>query len=127
MEQQSLGRRIWVFAAGHMPMGSTGTEPDFTSRDEICVVNTGERRACLDLVVYHTDRDPVGPYRIEVNSRRTRAVRVNGLIDPEAVPLGVPYALVITSDEPVVAQLRHVDTRQEAQSVALLPGWTGET
>lgn len=124
--EQGLGRDTWVFAAGHMPLGSTGPEPEFTSRDELCVLNTGGSDACLEVHVYHPDRDPVGPYEITVEARRVRAVRINGLIDPEAVPLAQPYALVVTSDEPVVVQLRHVDTRQAAQAVALLPGWTGE-
>lgn len=125
-QEQRIGRRTWVFATGHMALRSTGEEPEFTSRDELCVVNTGSSGACLEVVVYHQDKDPVGPYEIEVPARRMRAVRINGLIDPEAVPLAQPYAMVVTSDEPVVVQLRHVDTRQAAQAVALLPGWSGE-
>ncbi|GAB3811791.1 sensory rhodopsin transducer [Tessaracoccus terricola] len=117
-----LGHTTWAFAAGEMPDGSTGHEPEFTSRDELYLLNTGDDDTCCELTVFHTDADPVGPYEVVVPGRRVRLVRINNLIDPQAVPLGVPYALTVTSDHPVVAQLRHVDTRQAALGVAITSG-----
>ena len=119
---KALGHTTWAFAAGEMPDGSTGHEPEFTSRDELCLLNTGDDDACCQLLVFHTDAEPVGPYRVVVPARRVRQVRINNLIDPQAVPLGVPYALTVTSDHPVVAQLRHVDTRQAELGVAITSG-----
>lgn len=118
-------RTAWTFAAGFMPEESTGHEPDFTSRDELFVLNTSEGDATISIEVYHLDRDPVGPYEVPVAARRVRPVRVNDLIDPQAVPLGVPYALVVTSDVPVVVQLVHVDTRQEALGISITSGLPG--
>jgi hypothetical protein len=41
-------------------------------------------------------------------------VRCNDLIDPEALPLGVDYGIVIACDVPIVVQLSRVDTSQTA-------------
>lgn len=122
----TLGSRRWAFAAGHLPDGSTGREPELTSRDELCLLNTTDDDACAEVTVYREEADPVGPYEIRVPSRRVRHVRVNGLIDPEPVPLGVPYAVTVTSEVPLVVQLRHLDTRQAELSVAVSPGVAGD-
>lgn len=112
----------WTFAAGNIPAAGTGHEPEFTSREELCLLNTGDGDACAQLHIYHSDREPVGPYRIDVPARRVRHIRLNDLIDPQAIPLGVPYAMVLTSDVPVVAQVRHLDTRRDGIAVAVYTG-----
>jgi hypothetical protein len=110
------GHRRWAFAAGEVPVHSTGEEPEFTSRDELCVLNLGPVRAHVEVTVYHHDRDPVGPYRLEVDAERVCRRRINDLIDPEAVPLGQPFGLLVESDVPIVVQLQRLDTRQDALS-----------
>ncbi|GAB3189280.1 sensory rhodopsin transducer [Nesterenkonia suensis] len=106
-----VGRWRWAFSAGWIPPASTGHEPEFTSREVLCLMNPEAEPACAEVTVHHADRDPVGPYRILVDAGRVRHVRINDLIDPEAVPLGVPYGLTVSSDVPVIVQLAHVDTR----------------
>jgi hypothetical protein len=113
-----IGRKLWVIPGGHMPETGTGREPEFTSRDELCVLNAGDATARLEIMVYYADREPIGPYALEVAARRVRQVRFNDLIDPEAMPLGVPFAAVVTSDAPVTVQFTRVDTRQAALAIA---------
>lgn len=125
-EQKMMGRTSWAFAAGFMPDGSTGREPEFTSRDELCLLNTGGEGACAEVTVFHKGDDPVGPYLIEVPARRVRHVRVNDLIDPQAIPLGVAYGLTVESDAALVIQMRHVDTRQAELGVAISSGFSGD-
>lgn len=111
MRGTALGRTTWVFSAGFAPSDSTGHEPEFTSRNTLCLLNTAERQACVNLTFYYDDADPVGPYEVLVEAQRVKHQRINNLIDPQAVPLDTAYGLVITSDEPVVAQLYYLDTR----------------
>ncbi|MEV8338661.1 sensory rhodopsin transducer [Leucobacter sp. NPDC077196] len=120
----ALGKTTWVFSGGNIPRTSTGVEPEFTSRDELCLLNTGGRRAELEMIVYFEDADPSLPFRVVVEPRRVFHVRINDLIDPHAIPLGVPYGLVVTSDEPIVAQLTRVDTRQSALATTVMPGYS---
>jgi hypothetical protein len=113
----TIGKRLWVIPGGHIPEGSTGREPEFTSRDELCVLNAGEVDANLEITIYYSDREPVGPYRLRVSARRVRQVRFNDLIDPEAMPLGTDYAAVIQSDVAIAVQFTRVDTRQASLAI----------
>ena len=106
-----LGSRIWVLPGGRIPFPSHGNEPEFTSADELCVLNTGDEAAELELTIYYADQDPVGPYHVSVDARRVRHVRFNDLVDPEAIRLGRPFGCVAESQIPVVVQLNRQDTR----------------
>jgi len=93
-----------------VPVESTGREPDRTSHDAIAVLNTNDVDADIEATVHYTEREPVGPYRFRVRANRIRRVRINDLIDPAAVELGVDYGLVIESSAPVVVQTTRQDT-----------------
>lgn len=105
------GRTKWVFSAGFAPSQSTGDEPEFTSRNTLCLLNTGMEPVCVRLMIYHEDADPVGPYEIRVDPQRVKHQRINNLIEPEAVPLDTAYGFVLHADGPVVAQLYYLDSR----------------
>lgn len=113
------GRNVWVFPGGRIPFPSHGDEPEFTSFDQLCVLNTADDVAELDVTVYYEDQEPVGPYQITVDPRRIRHVRFNDLIDPEAIRLDRPFGCVVRSPVPVVVQLTRQDTRLPG-SLALL-------
>ena len=120
---EALGNRIWAFSAGNIPDGSTGHEPELTSRDELCLLNTSEHDAELQITVYYEDRDPVGRYQTTVGAQRVCHLWINNLIDPQAVPLGVPYGLVVHSSIPVVASLSRLDTRGGAPVQTITSGF----
>ena len=113
-----IGSRLWVVAGGRIPFGSTGTEPEFTSRDELAILNASPRDGQLRITIYFSDREPVGPYLVRVAAQRVRRVRFNDLIDPQAMPLGVDYAVVIESNVPIVVQFTRHDTSQAAHAIA---------
>ncbi|RJN31243.1 sensory rhodopsin transducer [Nesterenkonia natronophila] len=117
---RALGRRTWVFSAGFAPSQSTGFEPEFTSRNTLCLLNTGQKATCVKLKVYYEEAEPVGPYEILVAAQRVKHQRINDLIEPEAVYLDQPYGLVVESDEPIVAQLYYLDSRNGQLTVSHL-------
>lgn len=112
-----IGHRAWAIPGGHIPAQSTGPEPEMTSHDLLCVLNAEERDANVDVTVFYSDREPVGPYRLTVPARRVRHLRFNDLIDPEAIPLDAPYAALVTADVPIVVQYLRQDTRQQANAL----------
>lgn len=119
-----MGRRRWAVAAGHVPVGSNGAEPAFTSRDQFSILNTGDQGAHVRVEVFYSHRSSVGPFRVTVAPRRMRQLRVNDLIFPEAVRLGEPIGLVFTSDVPVVVQYGRCDTRACANAGFMPMGWS---
>lgn len=119
----AAGRHRWAIAAGHAPSRSTGAEPEFTSRDELGLLNTGDALANVRVRVLYAEHGEVGPFRIGVAPRRLRRVRINDLIFPEAVRLDEAYGLVIESDVPVVVQFTRQDTRARANAGLMTNAW----
>jgi hypothetical protein len=109
-----LGAKRWAIAEGYIPAGSTGPAPQMTSHETVCILNAGNEDALVELVVFFTDREPAGPYRIAVPAKRTRHVRFNDLSDPERLPVDTDFASVIESNVPIVVQHTRLDSRQEA-------------
>jgi hypothetical protein len=111
-----LGHRRWAIAEGYIPEFGNGPAPQFTSHETVCVLNASDRDAHIELTVFFTDREPVGPYRFTVGARRTLHQRFNDLSDPP-VPRGVDYASVLESDVPVVVQHTRLDSRQSENAL----------
>ena len=109
---QSIGRKCWVIPEGYIPAYSQGPEPQFTSHETACLLNTSDQDAQVEVTIYYSDRDPVGPYRVTVPARRTKHLRFNNLNDPEPIPLDTDYASVFESDVPIVVQHTRLDSRQ---------------
>jgi hypothetical protein len=110
----ALGRKHWAVPEGYIPPGSTGTSRELTSHEALCILNTTDQVAHVRLTVYFSDREPVGPYLVDVPARRTLHLRTNDLTTPEPIPRGHDYASVIESDVPVVVQHTRLDSRQPA-------------
>jgi len=64
------------------------------------------------MLIYFTDREPAGPFRITIPASRTKHIRFNDLKEPESIPLDTDYACVITSNVPIVVQHTRLDSRQ---------------
>lgn len=107
-----IGRTKWAIAEGFIPSVSHGPEPAMTSHETACLLNTGDHDATVQVTLFFTDREPVGPYRLQVPARRTVHQRFNDLKDPSPVPRDTPFATVIDSDVPIVVQHTRIDTRQ---------------
>jgi hypothetical protein len=107
-----IGRRRWAIAEGYIPTDSHGPEPAMTSHETVCILNTADVEARVEITVFYADREPAGPYVVVVGARRTRHVRFNDLSDPEPIPRGTDFASVIASDVPIVVQHTRLDSRQ---------------
>jgi hypothetical protein len=109
---KSIGVKEWVIAEGYIPPESHGPEPEMLSHETVCLLNAADKDANIEITIYYSDREPVGPYKLTVPARRTRHVRFNNLRDPEPIPRGTDFSSVIRSDVPVVAQHTRLDSRQ---------------
>ena len=109
-----LGRTRWAIPEGYIP-GWSHNDVDahaLLSHETACILNASGEDAHLQLTLYFSDRDPLGPYNITVPARRTLHLRFNDLKDPEPVPQATSYSSVFVSDVPVVIQHTRLDSRQ---------------
>lgn len=119
----AIGRRRWAIAEGYIPRGSTGPEPAMTSHETACLLNASDRPAHVGIMVFFSDREPAGPYHVEIPPRRTRHLRFNDLDDPEPIPEGTDYASVLESDVPIVVQHTRLDSRQAENALLSTMAW----
>lgn len=109
---KAVGVKEWVIAEGYIPPESHGPEPQMTSHETVCMLNTSDQEAHVEITIYFKDKEPVGPYKVTVPPRRTKHLRFNDLRDPEVIARGTDYSSVIRSDVPIVAQHTRLDSRQ---------------
>lgn len=121
----AIGHTRWAIAEGYIPSESHGSAPELESHEACCILNAGERDAQVEITLYYTDRDPVGPYRYTVPARRACHLRYNDFDDPEPVPRGTPYASVIVASEPVVVQHTRLDSRQAENALMSTLAFSG--
>ncbi len=114
----AVGSRVWAIAEGYIPGESVSADHALVSHETACLLNAGDAEAHVEITLFFTDRDPVGPYHVTVGARRTRHLRFNDLTDPEPVPRDTSYASLIRSDVPIVVQHTRLDSRHPA--IALL-------
>jgi hypothetical protein len=126
MEPYVIGRRHWAIAEGYIPAWSHGPEPEMTSHETVCLLNANNQEAHVEITIFFSDRDPVGPYKVTVPARRTLHLRFNNLTDPEPVPRGVDYASTIDSDIPIVAQHTRLDSRQAESALISTIAFPGD-
>src|SRR3569832_1883875 len=84
----TIGAQRWAIAEGYIPGKSHGPAPQMESHETLCLLNAGDRDAHVEIMVYFTDREPVGPYRYTVPARRTRRRRGGGGAGPGRRPRG---------------------------------------
>lgn len=109
---EAIGRTRWAIAEGYIPSRSIGPDPEMTSHETVCLLNTADREAHVSITVFFADRDPVGPFRLTVAARPALHLRFNDLEEPEPIPRDTDYASVIESDVPIVVQHTRLDSRQ---------------
>ena len=118
---QSVG----VIAEGYISSWSNGPKPQFTSHETACLLNASENDAHVEITIFFSDRDPVGPYLIVVPAQRTKHVRFNDLTEPESIPHDTDYSSVITSDVPIVVQHTRLDSRQAENALLTTIAYAG--
>ncbi len=121
-----IGKQHWAIPEGYIPQGSSGPEPEMESHETLCVLNTTDEEANIEVTVFFPDRDPVGPYEKTVPPKRTKHFRFNEFDSPEPIPKGEPFASVIESDTQIVCQHTRLDSRQAENALLTTIAYQGE-
>jgi hypothetical protein len=115
MEDVQKGHRLWFIPDGYIPTVSSG---QLESHESICILNCNHRDAHIAVTVYFEDRDPIEKIGVTVPARRTKHVRTGTLQkNGESIPPGVPYAMEVESDLPIVVQYSRLDATQAENSL----------
>ena len=104
------GKKIWLIPDAFYNSQSTGQ----VSHEAVCVLNTSNEDAVINLTLYFEDRDKMCGFEAHCPAERTHHIRMDKLRSKtgEAVPMDVPYAILAESNVEVVVQYSRLDTSQ---------------
>lgn len=113
MAKKSAGAKAWFVPDCFLPERSSG---GLASHEAACVLNLSRRPATLRFTVYFEDRPPLTGLRAACPAERTNHIHLKRLRTArgKTIPVGVPFALKVESDVPVVVQHTRLDTTQPA-------------
>jgi hypothetical protein len=121
----TLGRKYWAIAEGFIPGESTGPAPLMTSHETVCILNTGDTDAKVEITIFFQDRRPVGPCPFVAPAQRTKHLLFNDFNDSAPLPRNTPYASTIVSDVPIVCQHTRLDSRQAENALMSTVAYAG--
>ena len=105
------GKKEWFIPDAYYPGVDNGT---YVSHEAVCVLNTGDEDAHIDITLYFENREPRGGFHAVCGARRTNHIRMDMIKDEggKGVERSLPYAMLVKSDVPVVVQYSRCDTTQ---------------
>lgn len=106
-----IGKTVWAIGDGFMSDTANGA---YVSHEAICVLNTCDQDAEINITVYFEDKEPIGGFKAVCGARRANHIRLDKIVNDkgEVIPHEVPYALLVESNVPVVAQHSRMDVSQ---------------
>ena len=106
---KAYGKKVWLIPDGFLHSVSLN---DQVSHEAVCVLNTSDKDAVISHTLYFEDREPMTGFKAECNAGRTHHIRLDRIVSEngEKIPRDTPYALLVESTEPVVAQYSRLDT-----------------
>ncbi|MDC3415918.1 sensory rhodopsin transducer [Aquibacillus salsiterrae] len=119
-----IGKKKWIIPDGFLQPKSTG---DQISHEAVCVLNLEDTDAEIKLTFYFEDREPMTDFVSTCGAKRTHHIRLDKLTDKQGqeVPRGIPYAIEVDSNVPVVVQHSRLDTSQEALALFTTMAYSG--
>ncbi|MFX3633341.1 MAG: sensory rhodopsin transducer [Candidatus Pristimantibacillus sp.] len=107
---KARGEKLWYIPDGYIPEKSSG---ELLSHESICVLNCSSEEALLKITIFYEDREPLEDIMVVIPPRRTKHIRTSSLArEGMSIPVGVPYAIEVVSDIPVVVQYSRLDSTQ---------------
>ena len=106
----SYGKCRWFMPDAFYPVKDKG---EYVSHEAVCVLNTGDTDAEINITLYFEDKEPRGGFTAKCPARRTNHIRMDKIRDKDR---GVPYAMLVESNVPIVVQYSRLDTTQAEMS-----------
>lgn len=106
---KAYGKKTWLIPDTFLNSVSMN---DQKSHEAICVINTGDVDAVINLTLFFEDRDCDETFTSQCAAKRTHHIRMDKIRNSEGkgIPHDVPYAVLVESSAPIVVQYSRLDT-----------------
>lgn len=114
---KQTGALTWFVPDCYFP--EVSSPGHYVSHEAICILNPGQVDAHLQVTLYFEDRPPQKGFVARCDAERTNHLRLDIITDAAGcnVPQGIPYALMVESDQPIIVQYSRLDTTQAEMSL----------
>ena len=124
-----IGKKIWIFPDAFLP--AKGHHYKITKNDDqfghesLCMLNSSNNDALLNISFYYEDRDPIENYEHTLKAKRSLHLRLDKikLFNNQKLLTEVPYSIILKSNIKIVAQLSRLDTTSDHNSLMTSLGW----
>lgn len=108
---KKIGKKVWIIPDCELPPEGEGIAK---GHESVIIVNDTNKDATIAVKVFFTDKDAYEDITWTVKAGRVRCFRMNNLDDMCGfeVPIGVQYAMKLTSDREIVVQYGRLDNTQ---------------
>ena len=92
----------------------------FVSHEAVCILNTNDTHAMIEMTLYFEDREKLGGYSVTIPPERTLHIRLDKLLNRDGLPIpqDTPYAMTIDCEQSITVQYTRVDTSQPELAIA---------
>ncbi len=113
---KAYGKKSWLIPDAFLALVSKGQ----VSHEAICVVNTSDVDADINLTLFFEDRPMLTGFSAKCGAKMTHHVRLDKIrsADGALIPRDTPYSILIESNTPIVVQYSRLDT--SAAEMALM-------
>ena len=107
------GKKVWIFPDAELPPVGENVIP---GHESIIITNTGDKDAHIRITLLYTDKEPISDICVTVDAKRVRCLRTNEEKDFGKYTANTEeqYAIMLESDEPIVAQYGRAEPRKVA-------------
>ena len=108
-------KKTWLIADCYWPeVTPEQYSQAYQSHEAICLLNTSDQDAHVRIKLYFEDAEPFDGFDAACPARRTHHVRMDKIRSAagDTVKPGTPYAVMVTSDVPVLVQYSRLDATQ---------------
>ncbi|MBE6623374.1 MAG: hypothetical protein E7621_04235 [Ruminococcaceae bacterium] len=108
---KAYGKKTWLIPDTYL---NSKSKNESISHEAICVINTSDIDAVIDLTLYFEDREKITDFSSFCGAGRTHHIRLDKLKSKngELIPRDTPYAILVESNVEIVVQYSRLDSSE---------------
>ena len=109
---KTYGKKTWLIPDCYL---NSVSKNESVSHEAICVINTTDVDAKIELTLYYEDREKIeGEFVSECKAGRTHHIRLDRIVSKNGAKIArdVPYAMLVESNTEIVVQYSRLDTSE---------------
>ena len=108
---KAYGKKTWLIPDTYL---NSKSRNESISHEAICVINTSDIDAVIDLTLYFEDREKITDFSSFCGAGRTHHIRLDKLKSKngELIPRDTPYDILVESNVEIVVQYSRLDSSE---------------